>query len=701
MVENSIRWCSLYLEPAQTHASTTSCFNLTVQASGKGHICAILAPIVYQSCTVILLVMASSILDAEVTQNIKQLPTGSKPQQRGELNCVARRIASADQLTIAASREPLAAAFLKHAALDTVIILTQDSDTQAKTNALMVLMIISTASEVREILVKQHPQLPGAIMQQLSSSTSDQQLYAVQAISNMSASPSLARAAAEAGAVPTLVQLLRTPPNPTISTAACSALAALSQASEGRALQAARCGVVPAAAKLASSGVTAAHQPAGIILFNICRHLKLSRLPKRQLDQMYEAATHLALHGSSIGSGSTDPRGAGMIVLRYLCVHQPHTYALQAAKAGMLSLVMQQLRGSSDPTFQHSALYLVSALLPVSEEQEVAAAVEAGLVQLAATILRSSTDAGVLDGAVRVLSMLTTNNPAFGRLAAQAGAIPGYLRAVNAGTWQEDRLQAEAIMVLADMLALPCSGQHLQQALDGGIIAMLLRQLKPGAVNIIQGVDAAHKLCLALSQHQRVQELRQVAEALVPLLGLPAGSLEDTTATKALQTVANAARARPAVSQAVLGLGAAELAGRWAASADAETAATAGRLQQVLAGEAGDSEVMLVSRLDLGLHLQALQMGAEQYAEALQGYRATQRHTRDKGSRTCPACGASSKPGGKPLMECSACHAVSYCSGACQRKHWKAHKKSCVAGRTPGSSAAAAAGASASAGGRA
>ena len=44
-------------------------------------------------------------------------------------------------------------------------------------------------------------------------------------------------------------------------------------------------------------------------------------------------------------------------------------------------------------------------------------------------------------------------------------------------------------------------------------------------------------------------------------------------------------------------------------------------------------------------------------------------------SRTCanPSCGAS----GAGLRRCADCGSVLYCSAACQRAHWKAHKAEC------------------------
>ena len=43
-----------------------------------------------------------------------------------------------------------------------------------------------------------------------------------------------------------------------------------------------------------------------------------------------------------------------------------------------------------------------------------------------------------------------------------------------------------------------------------------------------------------------------------------------------------------------------------------------------------------------------------------------------------PPCCAGCQKTGIKLSACSKCHAVRYCSTACQRAHWRAHKASCT-----------------------
>ena len=52
---------------------------------------------------------------------------------------------------------------------------------------------------------------------------------------------------------------------------------------------------------------------------------------------------------------------------------------------------------------------------------------------------------------------------------------------------------------------------------------------------------------------------------------------------------------------------------------------------------------------------------------------------------TCAACGAGGFPE-SPLQVCSRCRSVSYCSIACQKRAWKAHKPACRPPEVPSSS---------------
>lgn len=44
----------------------------------------------------------------------------------------------------------------------------------------------------------------------------------------------------------------------------------------------------------------------------------------------------------------------------------------------------------------------------------------------------------------------------------------------------------------------------------------------------------------------------------------------------------------------------------------------------------------------------------------------------------CDNCGEQEETQGD-FKDCGACHKACYCSKACQRKHWKVHKKECQA----------------------
>ena len=44
---------------------------------------------------------------------------------------------------------------------------------------------------------------------------------------------------------------------------------------------------------------------------------------------------------------------------------------------------------------------------------------------------------------------------------------------------------------------------------------------------------------------------------------------------------------------------------------------------------------------------------------------------------SCLKCGAATTKAGNPLLRCSKCKTVNYCSPDCQKKDWKKHKQMC------------------------
>jgi hypothetical protein len=155
---------------------------------------------------------------------------------------------------------------------------------------------------------------------------------------------------------------------------------------------------------------------------------------------------------------------------------------------------------------------------------------------------------------------------------------------------------------------------------------------------------------------------------LRPVMAALAGLLRSTqlpaVAAEMLIALGNMALADAALAAEAAAAGAAQLATQWSLrpGAPAEVVQAAEGLLAKLAfqGEAVPAGVAAVTPQPLSCS----------YTGSAAGQGGSQ-------AACCAACGATSRPDGKALQMCSACRGVSYCSGACQKRHWSKHKEGC------------------------
>jgi hypothetical protein len=157
--------------------------------------------------------------------------------------------------------------------------------------------------------------------------------------------------------------------------------------------------------------------------------------------------------------------------------------------------------------------------------------------------------------------------------------------------------------------------------------------------------------------------------ALRPAVAALAGLLRSTqppaVAVAVLITLGSIALVDKALAVEAAAAGAGQLATQWSCrpGAPAEVVLAAEGLQEKLAFQ-GDEVRACVATM------------TPQPLSSSTGSAAGQGGSGDQAA-CCAACGAASAADGKALKMCSVCRGVSYCSGACQKRHWGEHKGAC------------------------
>jgi hypothetical protein len=223
----------------------------------------------------------------------------------------------------------------------------------------------------------------------------------------------------------------------------------------------------------------------------------------------------------------------------------------------------------------------------------------------------------------------------------------------------------------------PCSLARALEAVEAGVVPVLLRCLAGSGQPIDDAVKshaatALGALSLSLCSPGGPRQLPEpLRGALRPAVAALAGLLRSTqlplVADGVLGALANMAMADKALAAKAAAAGAVQLATQWARrpGAPPHVVEAAARLLGYLSYQgdtvpAGVTDMMPPPPLSSGRASAGPWLGG--------------------GGGQAASC-AASMADGKPLKLCSACRGVSYCSGACQKRHWGQHKGACDTGR--------------------
>jgi hypothetical protein len=224
----------------------------------------------------------------------------------------------------------------------------------------------------------------------------------------------------------------------------------------------------------------------------------------------------------------------------------------------------------------------------------------------------------------------------------------------------------------------PCSFSSAVEAVEAGAVQVLLGSLafssgQPGDPDDEEvqsrAAEALAVLAAVLCLGSPADGSRQLPEpmrgALRPAVAALAGLLRSmqlpAVAGAVLRALGNVALADKALAAEAAAAGAGLLAMHWRRrpGAPAQVVQTACRLLHNLVVQ-GDN---------------ALSAGVNVNTVMVQRAAGAGQDSGDGGQAACFAArGAASTAEGKALKMCSACRGVSYCSGACQKRHWGEHK---------------------------
>jgi hypothetical protein len=263
---------------------------------------------------------------------------------------------------------------------------------------------------------------------------------------------SFCRAAAQAGAIPTLVDLLKSPAD-SIADAAALVLARLSRDSNNRAKAQADAGAAPLLAAACSSRQS---PPAASALYELISNLMQGRLhlPARQEQQCCSALLAVLKQAPLEDHGSLASRA-----MAHLC-NGPSSSSIKQAicAAGAVPLLAKQL-GGSHLDGRYSAAQLLKQLLLTREPGVAQQLVAAGGIEAAVRALREAEYRHYSTACGDVLQCLCMTHPSCACHAADAGAVLPVVQELKAGAGPGEGLQRMYWIGILQALLQPSGGE--------------------------------------------------------------------------------------------------------------------------------------------------------------------------------------------------------------------------------------------------
>jgi hypothetical protein len=542
------------------------------------------------------------------------------------------------------------------------------------------------------------------------------------------------------GAVQALVQALGSSgvPEDQQQEAAC-ALEELAQGSAAGAAAVLEAGAVPALVQQtrphAGGPLAVRHQCAAVLRRLLVQESSRAQAAAASITAGAIQPLQLLLLGGALGSrgagssSSSSSTSLGAAVCAATCLFNMIISSAEGARAaqqaGVHRVVVRVLQQAKIPGLREAGLAVLTAA-GMHDEQDAAAAVEAGALEQAQRLLASPYMRTQHNAALALRLLLASRPPAErGPWVRRLRRAPQLLLQLLAGCSRSKQVQAEAAAALRALItpAEPAAARHIiaspravQQLaqLMSSQDATVRRAAMHCLVNTIVRTKArGAAVCAAAGVAPLLVQQVLAGAATVQQQPGADGQQHEKDLVAALGALCALAACRdPGVSQQLVGAGAVEalqqLCQAGQASEDGSTSNTSSTAAAAAATAALVGCLALVpaafARLLVVRSIMARALVAGQACALLleaaagpvaagpaaaagagavdEGAAAGQPPQQQRQPRCCARCGERGTRAQK-LRLCGACRAVRYCSAECQRAHWPEHWRECVASRAP------------------